>query len=241
MIQQAKAKIYLADERGVNETNKFQSRHTFNFGNYFNEHKKPFGDMYVLNDDTLAGGGDIKMLVKEYSHIVLIPVAGAINYKDTDGNHHLVVAGQVKIVTADRSAMINISNPFYEEQVIFLQIWIKAHEPKNNPTTCLITYDDVNENLNKLVKAVPQMENFTELLFTISIGKFSGRGETVYLPKNKNAALYAFVIEGAFEMEGRLLHARDGLALWDINVVEMEALSNDAILVVIELPGTRVN
>ncbi|MEO5593159.1 MAG: hypothetical protein ABIR15_06605 [Chitinophagaceae bacterium] len=54
--------------------------------------------------------------------------------------------------------------------------------------------------------------------------------------KNKNAGLFAFVIKGAFEMEGRLPHARDGWALWDTGAAEMKALSNDAIILVIELP-----
>jgi len=42
-------------------------------------------------------------------------------------------------------------------------------------------------------------------------------------------------LEGAFEVEGRLLHARDGLALWETEKVELEALSNDAIILVMEI------
>jgi redox-sensitive bicupin YhaK (pirin superfamily) len=45
-----------------------------------------------------------------------------------------------------------------------------------------------------------------------------------------------YVIEGAFEVQYRLLHARDGLALWEAERVEWEALSNDAILLVLEVP-----
>jgi len=37
-------------------------------------------------------------------------------------------------------------------------------------------------------------------------------------------------------VEGRLLHARDGLTLWETEEAEMEALSNDAIVLLIELP-----
>jgi len=43
-------------------------------------------------------------------------------------------------------------------------------------------------------------------------------------------------IEGAFEIQGTLLHARDGLALCGTDEVEVEALSNDAIVLLIELP-----
>jgi len=35
-------------------------------------------------------------------------------------------------------------------------------------------------------------------------------------------------------VEGRLLHERDGLPLLDTSEIEMEALSNDAIILVIE-------
>lgn len=44
------------------------------------------------------------------------------------------------------------------------------------------------------------------------------------------------MLEGAFEVQGTLLHARDGLALWETDEVEMEALSNDAIILLVELP-----
>ena len=236
MMQQAKAKIFLADQRGTNETEKFQSRHTFNFGKYFNEHKHAFGDIYVLNDDTLAGGSAVKMLVKEHSYIVLIPVAGAISLKTPMGNNNLVAAGQVQAFTAGSGVVIEISNPFRDEPVNFLQIWIRTQKKKEQGSLHLSTYKDVNENLNTLVKAVHENDGAIKLPFMISIGKFSGRGETVYLPKNKNAGLFAFVIEGAFEVEGRLLHARDGLALWQTGAAEMEALSNDAIIMLMELP-----
>ena len=52
---------------------------------------------------------------------------------------------------------------------------------------------------------------------------------------NKEAGAFVFVIEGAFEVQGTLLHERDGLALWKTEEVEMEALSNEAIILVIEL------
>lgn len=42
--------------------------------------------------------------------------------------------------------------------------------------------------------------------------------------------LFVLVIEGVFEVEGRLLHSKDGLALWNMPlIIELEALSHDAI------------
>jgi redox-sensitive bicupin YhaK (pirin superfamily) len=236
MMVQTKAKIFLADERGLNETAWFRSWNTFNFGKYQQEHKKPFGDMYVLNDDTLEGGRSLSMLSEEKSYVILLPVIGAIGYKDSLGNESLIAAGQLHLIALDKGVTIQIINPFKEEMVNFLQLWIKADATTQTVHPYLSTYD-VNEFANDLVEVSPKSIGELDLPFSISIGKFSGRGETIYQSKNNNTGLFVFVIEGAFEVEGRLLHARDGLALQDIEQVEMEALSNDAILLIIELPA----
>jgi len=234
MIQQSKGKIFLADQRGLNETASFRSMNTFNFGKYFNEHKQAFGDMYVLNDDTLAGGYAVKMLIEEDSFIILVPVAGAIEYKDNHGNKNIIAAGQVQAVWLYRGCVMEINNPFSDQPVNFLQLWFRANKPIQPRFLQLITYNDVNENLNSLVKALPIDLDTNTLPFELAIGKFSGRGETVYHPASQNNRIFVFVIEGAFEVEGRLLHAGDGLALWEAKEAEMEALSNDAIILVIE-------
>jgi len=68
-----------------------------------------------------------------------------------------------------------------------------------------------------------------------SLGRFTGRAEAEYHLRRPGAGFFAFVLAGAFEIAGRLLHANDGLALWDTGTVEVEALSNDALLLVLEV------
>lgn len=57
----------------------------------------------------------------------------------------------------------------------------------------------------------------------------------MYRPPWPAARGFALVLAGAFEVAGRLLHAHDGLALWDTAAVALEALGNDAVLLVLEL------
>lgn len=64
----------------------------------------------------------------------------------------------------------------------------------------------------------------------VQIGRFAGRaGTTCALPGG--ATFFAFVLAGAFELAGQLLHTGDGLALWDTSIVELEALSNEAVVI----------
>jgi len=54
--------------------------------------------------------------------------------------------------------------------------------------------------------------------------------------QNYHNKFFCFVIAGAFELENRLLQMRDGLAVNGPCAVELEALSEGALLLTIELP-----
>jgi len=234
MINQPEGKIFLADERGISETKQFRSQFTFNSGNYFNPFKHPFGNIYALNDHMLAGDASQVIEAREGFHIVLLPVSGAISYKDSFVPDTLIAAGQAEIISVNRSSSISISNPFKQDTVNYVQMLIKADHVPLQRVVYLSTYDNVNKHRNELVPLFTGISENSFLPYFISIGKFSGRGETVYTLKNDHAGIFAFVLEGAFEVNGRLLHARDGLALWKTERTEVEALSNDAIILIIE-------
>lgn len=230
MVQQNKGKIFLADERGHNEMEWFRSYNTFNFGRYQLDHKTPFGPLYVLNDDTLAGGKSISMAVEADSDVLLIPIVGAITYTDNRGNSTIIEAGECQVYATPKHTTIQIGNPYDDELVNFLQIWLykTGVEPAGVPQ--LIPFDIVNHR-NHLV---PIPVNNTP--YQIGIGKYAGRSASTYKLRSPNNGMFVYVIEGAFEVQYRLLHGRDGLALWEADAIEWEALSNDAIILVIEMP-----
>jgi len=229
---QSNGKIFLAQERGCDATDSFLSMHLFNFGDYFNEHKTPFGNIDVINDDTLTGGSSMELKVEKNAYVIIIPMIGAVRYKDSRGNENLLAAGQWQLTKMVAGEKIEIQNPFKDALVNFLQVWVKGDERLLLSLPLSSTYD-VNNYINRLVPLSPSRFEDEILPFRLSIGKFDGRADTTYV-MNKHAGVFLFVIEGAFEVNGRLLHPRDGLALWGTEQVEMEALSQDAIVVVIE-------
>ncbi|MBX3253426.1 MAG: hypothetical protein KF862_04730 [Chitinophagaceae bacterium] len=232
MIEQLSAKIYLAKERGVNEIGFMRSCKTFNSGNYFNEHKTAFGNLCVLNDDTLGPGETIKMYVEEEGYIVFLPVAGGIVYNDSTGYKAAIIAGEAQIKLTSPRTVIEIENPYTDKPVNYLQIRFKP------VASSLADYSEITEfNIdNGRNRLIPVTAPNAALPFTLSITKLEGRADIAYKPDNKYGGVYAYVIEGAFEVQYRLLHERDGLALWNMNGdVEAEALSNDAILLIAEV------
>lgn len=223
MIPQSKGKMYLSDERGYNEMPWFRTYNTFNFGRYFNEHKQPFGALYVLNEDVLAGGKGFRMQVESPADIILLPIVGAITFTTDDGHHGWLEAGQVQVLHLTPNTAFEVRNPYENDLVKFLQLWIKT--PTGQPTSA--TFDLSHKDLLHTI--------INHDTYHLSIGKFNGRAEATYSLKNKNKGIFVFNIEGAFEVQYRLLHNGDGLGLWDVADVEMEALSNDAIILLLEV------
>lgn len=222
------AKIFLSEERGVTQSEWMRSYNTFNFGNYKARYKTPVDKLYVLNDDTLAAEKSMRMNIEEDTLFMLLPVAGAVEYKDSKGNEHNVTTGKMLVNGLSSNDHYGITNPYPNALINFLQIWIKQEKSSISlrPGEKAI---DINNHKNEFVKQ--QLTADT----TIHIGKFSGRNKAIIDLANKKSTCFAFVIEGAFELEERLLHARDGLALWNTTSIDMEALSNDAIMLVIEM------
>jgi hypothetical protein len=134
--------------------------------------------------------------------------------------------GEVKIITSRQEAEIVVSNPFEEEAINFLVVILANAE------------DAIGSSIKYKVE-LPEKSGFLNELFStpscrLSIGQFQGREEAVHVLDGKGCFYY--VLSGAFEIQERLLHAGDGLALWALEQVDMEALSNNAVLLTLDLP-----
>lgn len=230
-MKQTEAKIFLAGDRGKVETDLFRSYHTFQFGGYQPEHKAPFGGLYVLNDDTIAPGQSIELTVEEDTEILLLPTVGGVVCKATgDDMEWEVEAGQCATLCLQKGSAFRYTNPL-DELVNVLQFWVKAAVAENS--TSIVDFD-LNSEKNKLLPIASSMAGVLGFA-----GKFNGRSEATYAPHHPDASLFITVVEGAFEVQNRLLETRDSLGLMNVDELEFEALSNEAILLVLEWPANE--
>lgn len=219
-------KIFLADQRGCTENLKIRRFSTLNFADYFNEHKTAIDNLYLFNDDFLAGEKKTCIEIDRNSYIVILPITGKVNYLDDSENETDINVEEAIIVYVEKGTNITLSNPYKSDVINYLCIGLVAGEPMpNNPRFYNL---DLNSQ-NKLYKI-----NNDELPFNLLIGRFEGRKEAIY-QNTTLCNLFAFVINGAFEVEGRLLHEKDALNLRDSKQMELEALSNNAIVLIITL------
>ena len=244
MIKQVPGKIYLADQRGVVESSQFRRQNTFNFEAFHSEHKEAFGCLYGLNEETLAGGHEVKFTVSQDSYIVLLPITGGVEFSTGGGASGTAEVEQIVNLAVPAGTTLRLRNPFAPDELVsLLHLWFQA-PALAPPATALATVFGqlLAEQENALLELIPfaavpgQERAFTRALpFALSLGRFMGRQETIYRVQQPGNSLFAFVIAGAFELEGRLMHEKDGVALWDVEEIELEALSNHALVLVLEL------
>ncbi len=227
-MTESKAKIFLANERGLTESDWFRTYNMFNEGCYISPHKESFGSLYMLNEETLAPDRRLTTEVREDSYLLLVPVVGGMQCSGTGHHARQVEAGELLLWPAEKRSILRIHNP-YGELVQFIQIGIKAENATLQNEVLQYPFQLTRDRISWMGEG---REN--PLPFVTGLGKYKGRSEdSCRLAADRS--LFVYVIQGAFEVQSRLLHAGDGLALWDCTEVEWEALSNDAIILLVQL------
>lgn len=228
MLEQNEGRIYLAEKRGVTLGNTFKRFHTFNDEQYFEESRVPFGALNVLNEEVLSAGEHLTLTLKEKTTLILLPIVGGLAVSFDKSEAEYVVAGQVINFSGETGKTYEIANPYSEETISFLQIQLKEEGSKAGN----FSINELNlEKKNQLISLNSNENHFF-------IGQYKGRAEGFYELRNPENGLFVFIIEGAFEVQNRLLETKDALALWNFtenSKVEFEALSNGAIILLAEV------
>jgi len=211
----SKARIFLADQRSLQQSASLRRWSTLT------ENR-----MCFLNEELLAGGQKTCFAVEKNSYIIILPITGSLMYLDDSENETDVNVEEAIIVYVEKNADITLCNPFQNDIINYLCIGIEAEEPMpNNPR--FFNFDLSHQNHFHPIST-------PDLPFELNIGRFEGRKEAICELKN-DFQLFAFVITGAFEIEGRLVHEKDGLMLWDTETVELEALSSNAVVLTLAM------
>ena len=240
MDTQTQAQIYLAGQRGSSSLlDMLRSFHCFNFGSYVDESRQPFGDLCLLNDDFLTAGGNVSLDVGSNTDVILIPLVGGLEYESPVG-HGFAEPGQAQLHSLAQGMTYQVINPYETEQINYLTIWLTNSSNDFTPKTALQIFN--LETKNQLLPFYQASEEKPADCLSRSgwIGRYDGRQDGIYRLTNKNTSgqgVFVFVLSGAFEVQNRLLHERDGLALTDIqhNEVDFEALSNEAVLILLNV------
>ena len=234
----SKSVFHPADSRGNANHGWLQSFHTFSFANYYNPERMHFGVLRVLNDDTVAAGMGFGTHPHENMEIISIPLEGDLEHQDSMGNTTVIRNGDIQVMSAGTGIRHSEYNKSKDQAVKFLQIWIFPNKKDVAPR-----YDQITLNLedrkNKLQQILsPNADNEGVWIHQdawFHIGKLDQGNKQVYTVKKQGSGVYVFVLSGKLNVNGQELNSRDGLGLWEISELQIEANSSAEILL-LEVP-----
>lgn len=220
MFSETQAQIFLSDQRLA-----LQNPFALNFHTFLpSRESQGVGALHGLSDDRLKPGISLLMEAEEDGVVVLIPWIGDVVVSDPSGKPILLEEGQVHLMPYSRGDYYELRNPYEGDSINFFQLRF-AGDFLQQAEIFQVALENHPNRLKPIYKGTHQ----------ILIGEFDGRAEGIYRPKNTGNKLFFFAIEGAFEIQNRLIQPRDGLALWQVEQVEFEALSEGAVLLVVEI------
>ncbi len=231
--------LHKASTRGHANHGWLNSYHTFSFADYFNPERVHFGKLRVLNDDTVEPGQGFGTHPHNDMEIISIPLEGDLEHKDSMGNGTVIRHGDIQVMSAGTGIFHSEYNHNPDRVVKFLQIWIFPDKKGVKPRYDQITLD-VNDRRNRFQQVLspnPDDEGvWIHQKAWFHLGKFDRDFSLDYILKKQGNGVYAFVLSGELEVEGMKLENRDGLGMWNLDKFSVKALTQDAEILLMEVP-----
>jgi redox-sensitive bicupin YhaK (pirin superfamily) len=231
--------LHLAQERGSANHGWLNSYHSFSFANYYNPQKMNFGLLRVLNDDTVAPGMGFGKHPHDNMEIISIPLQGDLEHEDSMGNKAVIREGEIQAMSAGTGIFHSEYNASKSDEVKFLQIWIFPREKDVAPRYDQIVLPDLSKanTLHQVLSPNPDDAGiWVHQDAWFNMGTFNNGASQSYDIKRSNNGVYAFIIDGSFEIEGQKLSKRDALGLWEIDTIQIKSLEAGSRLLLIDVP-----
>ncbi|WP_430896022.1 MULTISPECIES: pirin family protein [unclassified Paraflavitalea] len=233
-----------ADTRGHADLGWLNSHHTFSFAHYYNPDRMHFGVLRVLNDDTVTEGKGFGTHPHDNMEIISIPLEGDLEHKDSMGNTTVIRSGDVQVMSAGTGIYHSEYNKNKDQAVKFLQIWVYPNKRNVSPRYDQITLDP-SKGHNQLQQVLsPNADDEGVWIYQdawFHMGNFDNGVSTQYQIKKSGNGVYAFVLEGSFEIEGQQLNKRDGLGIIDSTGFNLKATSANSRILLMEVPMKLTN
>lgn len=235
----AQTVLHKAHTRGHGSHGWLESHHSFSFGDYYNPGRMHFGVLRVLNDDRVDPGMGFGRHPHDNMEIISIPLEGDLEHKDSLGNTTIIQHGDIQLMSAGTGVFHSEYNKSKDKAVKFLQIWVFPRNKNGAPRYDQVTLN-VQDRHNALQQVVSPFKEDDGVCINqdawFHLGRFDKGFTTTYSLKNTANGVYAFVIKGDVVIENIELNERDGLGIWDTKQLSINALSDDAEILLMEVP-----
>lgn len=214
MLVQSPSRIFKSDL----SVWKKENSSAFNEINFSEENSK----LRTVSEIVLDKNGSYDFEYKENCIILMIILYGEIVINDFEKP---ISAEQIFTLKSSESSFLALKNNLPSEKADVLILELKSKTSENS-------FSIENLNLNEKNTLIQISKNLECPNF---IGLYEGRKEQEYSLYEKGKSIFGMVINGAFEFQNRLMETRDAIILNEIEMLEFEALSENALIILFEV------
>lgn len=224
--------IHRADERGISELGWLSSRFSFSFAEYHNRERMGFGALRVINDDRINAGAGFGMHPHRDMEIITIVTKGALEHRDSEGNHGIIHAGEIQYMSAG-SGIYHSEHATNAEDTELFQIWIYPNKQGYAPRYEQRDFRSLTatKGWHTLVSGDGRDHSIQiRQSAQISIASLES-GEKLEIPKmEKDRGLLLLVIDGVITIDDTVLERRDEIQITQEGTYTIEAFQNSQVL-----------
>ena len=215
MLVQTPSKIFKSDFRTWKEGKKHAVTQIL-------AHEDGSGPLVSVCEAVLEVDGELSINSDGDRTFMILPLYGQVIVNDF---YEPVSAGESLTFSIASSKKIVIRNHVYHDKADILIFEFK----KQSGSTGFVKTELELEMKNQCtaLSASLDIPNF--------IGLFDGRNKAIYTLKSEDKTIFGIVLNGAFEFQNRLMENRDAIMLWELQKVEFEALSENALVLFLEI------
>jgi redox-sensitive bicupin YhaK (pirin superfamily) len=214
-------------DRGHTRLDWLASEHTFSFGEYYDPAFHGFRTLRVINEDRIRAEAGFATHAHRDMEILSYVIAGALEHKDTMGNHSVIREGELQVMSAGSGVQHSEFNPSESESVHFLQIWILPEKKGLSPSYGQKSFPlRERKNTLRLVGSRDGAEGALVIHQDVELylGHLEGGKSLEYVLRSGRGA-WVQVIRGDLSLHGVKLRAGDGAAVEKEKVIALKAES----------------
>ncbi len=211
-----------------------KAKHHFSFASYLDPKRMGVGALRVWNDDEIAPNSGFPLHPHADMEIITYVREGAITHQDNFGNKGRTEAGDVQVMSAGSGIRHSEYNLEPAPTKIF-QIWIEPTRRGGAPSWGAKPFPKSDRD-GRLVPLASGFEADADALPIRADARVLGAtlkaGEVVEYPIGAERNGYLVPAQGAVEVNGVRLDARDGGAIQNESVLKIKALEDSEIVLV---------
>src|ERR1700723_2286629 len=212
-------------DRGRTKIEWLDSRHSFSFGDYYDEKQMGFRALRVINEDRVRAAAGFPTHGHRDMEIITYILEGALEHKDSLGTGSVIRPGEAQRMSAGKGSTHSEFNHSKTEPVHFLQIWIMPAAAGIAPGYEQKTIDDAKAHGGFAPVGTSDGGGQSVKIHqdaSLSVAKLE-RGQTVVKDLKKGRHGWLQVARGAITVNGTALAEGDGAAISDEDKVMIVA------------------